>query len=124
MVASYLGVGDTANYTSFSVRQIDYMLGLVTGGHSFVVGYGDSPPQRPHHASSSSPVRPQVCDWSAFNHPGPNPHTLQGALVGGPDNAEDQWHDDRANYVTNEVSLDYNAAFSGLLAGVIELNSK
>ena len=64
---------------------------------------------------------------------------LAGALVGGPDNALDEWEDDRTNYVTNEViisvwrshvypcltvtlevALDYNAAFSGLLAGVIE----
>ena len=38
----------------------------------------------------------------------------------GPDNAEDKWNDDRADYVTNEVSLDYNAGYSSLIAGVIE----
>ena len=68
---------------------------------------------------------------------------LAGALVGGPDNALDEWEDDRENYVTNEViiilsgdpkypclmvtlevALDYNAAFSGLLAGVMEEESR
>ena len=122
LTASHLGVGDKENYTQFSVQQLDYILGYTEdGGHSFVVGFGQDPPQRPHHAASSCPPRPKVCDWSAFSKPGPNPNTLTGALVGGPDNAEDIWEDDRANYVTNEVALDYNAGFSGLIAGVIEL---
>ena len=62
-----------------------------------------------------------MCDWSAFSSPGPNPHVLAGALVGGPDNKEDRWEDDRGNYVTNEVSLDYNAGLCGLISGMIEL---
>ena len=93
---------------------------LGDSGHSFVVGFGESPPLRPHHAASSCPDRPKKCDWQAFTGPGPNPQVLLGGLVGGPDNAEDDWSDDRANYITNEVSLDYNAAFSGLLAGILE----
>ena len=41
-------------------------------------------------------------------------------MVGGPDNAEDRWEDDRGNYVTNEVSLDYNAGLCGLISGHYE----
>ena len=41
-----------------------------------------------------------------------------------PSAADDAWEDDRADYVTNEVSLDYNAGFQGLLAGAIELKRK
>ena len=48
---------------------------------------------------------------------------LVGALVGGPDNKEDRWEDDRGNYVTNEVSLDYNAGLCGLISGMIELKT-
>ena len=103
--------------------------------HQKQLGYGENPPEKPHHAASSCPPRPKVCDWSSFSSPGPNPHVLEGALVGGiiqcmilalislklgPDNAEDKWNDDRADYVTNEVSLDYNAGYSSLIAGVIE----
>ena len=43
---------------------------------------------------------------------------IQGALVGGPRAANDQYVDDRNDYVGNEVALDYNAAFQSLLAGL------
>lgn len=37
-------------YRNFSQGQIDYILG--NGGRSFVCGYGNNPPQRPHHGPS------------------------------------------------------------------------
>ena len=117
LTAHFLGFG-FPGYADFALQQMGYILG--DSGHSFVVGFGEDPPERPHHAASSCPPRPKKCDWEAFTNPGPNPQVLVGALVGGPDNAEDDWKDDRANYITNEVSLDYNAAFSGLLAGILE----
>ena len=141
LAAARLGVQGGQRYTEFAEEQLNYILGLREGGHSFVVGgyqdlvphkwlqlktisgFGTDPPRRPHHAASSCPARPAVCDWSAFSSPGPNPHVLVGALVGGPDNKEDRWEDDRGNYVTNEVSLDYNAGLCGLLSGMIELKT-
>ena len=59
--------------------------------------------------------------WSIFlTWIGPNPHTLYGALVGGPG---DQWSDDisdqRNDYIENEVTLDYNAGFQSTLAGLL-----
>lgn len=100
-------------YRAFAKSQLDYMLG--DAGRSFVVGYGYNPPQRPHHAASSCPNLPATCDWSAFSAPGPNPQVLNGALVGGPD-IYDNYVDDRADYVANEVTLDYNAGFQSALA--------
>ena len=44
-------------------------------------------------------------------------HTLYGALVGGPD-ADDYHHDETKDYIYNEVTDDYNAAFTGALAGL------
>jgi endoglucanase len=38
--------------------------------------------------------------------------------VGGPD-SEDNFKDDRNDYIQNEVALDYNAAFQGLMAGML-----
>ena len=38
--------------------------------------------------------------------------------VGGPDAPDDQYNDDRTNYVENEVAMDYNAGFQGLVAGL------
>ena len=44
--------------------------------------------------------------------------SIKGALVGGPRAANDQYVDDRNDYIGNEVALDYNAAFQSLLAGL------
>ncbi|XP_037040724.1 endoglucanase E-4-like [Bradysia coprophila] len=110
--AASAGINASA-YRTFAKSQIDYILG--DAGRSFVVGYGVNPPQRPHHAASSCPNLPAACNWSAFSAPGPNPQILNGALVGGPDRY-DNYVDDRADYVANEVTLDYNAGFQSALA--------
>lgn len=65
---------------------------------------------------SSCPDIPKPCGWEAFDNPGPNPHLLKGALVGGPDNT-DVYLDDRKDYVKNEVACDYNSGFQTALAG-------
>ncbi|ODM94862.1 Endoglucanase E-4 [Orchesella cincta] len=110
---------NASKYRAFAKQQIDYMLGST--GRSFVCGYGNNPPQRPHHASSSCPNRPAPCDWDDFSKPGPNSQVLHGALVGGP-NRQDQYNDDREDYVANEVTIDYNAGFQGALAALNILN--
>jgi hypothetical protein len=65
---------------------------------------------------SSCPSRPSPCSFADQQQPGPNPHTLYGALVGGP-NGQDQYTDDRKDYVSNEVACDYNAGFQSAVAG-------
>lgn len=40
---------------------------------------------------------------------------MYGALVGGP-NQTDQYVDDREDYVQNEVTIDYNAAYQSSIA--------
>ncbi|ODM95900.1 Endoglucanase 1 [Orchesella cincta] len=105
-------------YRAFAKTQLDYALGST--GRSFVCGFGNNPPQRPHHRSSSCPNRPAPCDWQAYNSPDPNPQVLTGALVGGPDQ-QDQYTDDRGNYVSNEIAIDYNAGFQGVAAAVNQL---
>ena len=49
LVAAKHGVRVSAGRT-FAQSQIDYMLG--SSGRSYVVGYGNNPPQRPHHRSA------------------------------------------------------------------------
>lgn len=102
----------------FAQSQIDYMLGR-TGGRSFVVGFGPNAPTRPHHRASSCPPRPSVCNWNAYHAAGPNPYTLHGALVGGP-GVDDSYVDSRDDYVANEVAIDYNAGFTGVLAALVQ----
>lgn len=73
------------------------------------------------HSSCDYP--PEVCDWNDYNSPGPNPHVLQGALVGGPDQY-DNYEDARDNFRTNEVACDYNAGFQSAVAGTTNRSVK
>ncbi len=108
--------GDTVNdpnqrYSDFSDRQIDYLLGENPSSFSYMVGFGESSPQQPHHRGSHGG------GWDSFNSGAPNANILYGALVGGPASPSDgDYRDDRSDYIRNEVALDYNAAFTGALA--------
>jgi len=106
------------SYRQFAKTQIDYPLG--GGGHSFVCGFGSNPPTHAQHRSSSCPDAPTVCDWNTFNSPNPNFHVLTGGMVGGPDQ-NDNYVDDRSDYVHNEVACDYNAGFQSAVAALITL---
>ncbi|MEM1297609.1 MAG: glycoside hydrolase family 9 protein, partial [Verrucomicrobiota bacterium] len=100
----------SGRYSSFAASQINYMLGNNPDSRSYLCGFGNNPPINPHHRTAHGA-------WSN-NLQGPpvnSRHVLYGALVGGP-NASDEYTDDRGNYITNEVALDYNAGFQGALA--------
>ncbi|MFH8760531.1 glycoside hydrolase family 9 protein [Streptomyces atroolivaceus] len=105
--------GDTtrkARYHDFAVRQINYALGDNPRKASYVVGFGATPPTKPHHRTAHGSWTDQMTS------PIETRHVLYGALVGGPGAADDSYTDDRQNYVNNEVATDYNAAFTGALA--------
>lgn len=118
LIAADHGIKPTV-YRPWAQQQIHYMLG--DSGRSYVVGFGANPPQRPHHSSSSCPDLPAPCDWDEYNSAGPNPQTLHGALVGGPD-VNDNYNDVRQDYVKNEVATDYNAGFQSAVAGLKKLS--
>ena len=121
-VASDLGL--SAQYGTFAKSQLDYVLGNGPNGHplidgiqaSLVVGHGPKSPHSPHHTASSCPPYPDACGWNNFHSSGPNHWTLYGALCGGPRTLTDVFVNDRSDYVANEVAIDYNAGFQGLLA--------
>ena len=96
-------------YWDFAVAQADYALG--SSGRSYVCGFGENPPEHPHHRTSQG----SYCD--NMNEPGEARHTLYGALVGGPD-ASDGYTDTVSDYNKNEVACDYNAGFTGLMAAM------
>ncbi|MRJ02567.1 MAG: hypothetical protein GXO19_04120, partial [Epsilonproteobacteria bacterium] len=101
---------------SFAKSQIDYILGKNPRNSSYVVGYGPNYPINPHHAASHGSLTNDIDD------PINNRFLLEGALVGGPTSADDfDYRDDRHDYRANEVATDYNAGFTGALAGLIEL---
>ncbi|GIL94714.1 hypothetical protein Vretimale_930 [Volvox reticuliferus] len=114
-----------ASRACWAKSQISYMLGSNPQSQSFVVGYKPSSlyksPEKPHHRSSScNPNYAITCDWNALDAAGPNPSVLMGALVGGP-GRDDSYVDNRRDYMKNEVALDFNAGFTGALAGLTSL---
>lgn len=108
-------LGDQAkksSYFDFAREQINYILGDNPRNSSYVIGYGNNPPINPHHRTAHGAW------YNDINAPADNQHILFGALVGGPSSANDQYEDDRTDYVMNEVACDYNA---GLFAAVTRL---
>lgn len=104
---------------AFARQQLDYALGLRGSDRSFVVGVGKNPPTRPHHRAASCP--PGTSGWVHYESPKPNPHVIAGALVGGPKGPGDDYTDDRKDFQQNEVALDFNAGYTGALAGLLQL---
>ena len=95
-------------YSDFATNQMDYMLGDNPAGLSYMVGFGDQYPQRPHHRGSSPNL---AGDATAIQE-----NVLFGAVVGGPGSADDFSHNDRRDdWVTNEVGTSYNAPFASAL---------
>ncbi|MBK1828855.1 glycoside hydrolase family 9 protein [Haloferula rosea] len=104
---------DGDGYATFARNQINYALGSNPQNRSYVCGFGNNPPVNPHHRNSHGSTT------GSISQPTQNEHILYGALVGGPD-ANDGYTDDRTNFTTNEVALDFNAGFTGALAGLYQ----
>lgn len=102
-------------YSDLAETTMDYLLGDNPRNFSYVVGFGNDYPLQPHHRAAHGG------DWSTFNDSAPNANILYGALVGGPNQANDfAYEDSRSNYITNEVAMDYNAGYTGALARMVD----
>lgn len=102
--------GDTASkYSRWAKSQMDYLMGNNPINRCYIVGYSDISAKYPHHRAASG--------LSRCEDPGPQKHVLYGALVGGP-GSKDEHIDKTSDYVYNEVTIDYNAAFVGACAGL------
>ena len=112
----------TSKAVAFAQSQVNYALG--SSGRSFVIGFGKSPPAHAHHRAASCPNRPASCGWPNYQDANPNPQVLYGALVGGPAGPSDAYDDSRQDFHQNEVALDFNAGYTGALAGLIHFQSQ
>lgn len=98
-------------FAKWAKDQMEYILGDNPMGYAYEVGYENNFASQPHHRSSHcSPTQ-------SMDDPVVQVHTLWGALVGGPD-LDDFHRDVTKDYIYNEVTDDYNAAFCGDLAGL------
>ncbi|CAA7391952.1 unnamed protein product [Spirodela intermedia] len=113
---------DPSSLRRLAKQQVDYLLGDNPMGMSYMVGYGESYPQRIHHRGSSLPAkadRPEQigCKEGSpyFNSQAPNPNILVGAVVGGP-GEDDAYGDDRPDFRKSEPTTYINAPLVGVLA--------
>ncbi|XP_020571498.1 endoglucanase 12-like [Phalaenopsis equestris] len=108
---------------SFAASQINYVLGDNPRKMSYVVGYGRNYPRHVHHRGASIPHNgvKYSCTggWKWRDAKTPNPNTITGAMVGGPDK-HDGFSDVRTNYNYTEPTLAGNA---GLVAALISLTA-
>ncbi|NUR30561.1 MAG: hypothetical protein HOV83_32705 [Catenulispora sp.] len=103
-------------YHDFAVRQINYILGDNPNHESYEVGFtnGGTNTSWPQFIHS----RPAHGSWDqSMSDPPATRHLDYGLLVGGPTSG-DGFTDSRQNYQQTEGALDYNALFSGALAGL------
>ncbi|EEF47305.1 endoglucanase 25 [Ricinus communis] len=106
---------------NFARSQIDYILGKNPCDMSYIVGFGSHFPQQAHHRGASIPnskVKYRCKDgWQWQVSRRPNPNTIIGAMVAGPDK-EDGFQDIRYNYNYTEPTIAGNA---GLIAALVAL---
>ncbi|KAG0320595.1 hypothetical protein BGZ99_004419 [Dissophora globulifera] len=99
------------SYKAFAVKQVRYLLGDNPEKMPYVVGIHPNSPTNPHSSLAAGGRDTDTIDTI----PSREAHVLFGALVGGPDK-DDRFIDQRSNWRQNEVALDYNAPFTGLMA--------
>jgi hypothetical protein len=105
----YNNDGKPSAYSEWAQEQMQYLMGNNPLNRAYIVGYSDNAAKYPHHRAASGLTR---CEDTREQR-----HVLYGALVGGPD-ASDNHNDVTADYIYNEVTIDYNAAFVGACAGL------
>lgn len=98
-----------SKYSEWAKSQMDYLMGDNPINRCYIVGYSDISAKFPHHRAASGLSRCE--DTNAHRY------VLYGALVGGP-GPKDEHIDVTADYIYNEVTIDYNAAFVGACAGL------
>uniref|UniRef100_A0A7N0ZXD2 Endoglucanase n=1 Tax=Kalanchoe fedtschenkoi TaxID=63787 RepID=A0A7N0ZXD2_KALFE len=132
----YLDCHDSARVTHqellrFAKSQADYILGRNPMNTSYLVGFGPSYPLRVHHRGASVVSYREhkgfigctqgYDNW--YGRPGPNPNVVVGALVGGPD-FQDNFRDQRGNYVQTEACTYNTAPLVGVFAKLIDFEDQ
>ncbi|KAF3634251.1 Endoglucanase 11 [Capsicum annuum] len=124
------GIIDHEELFNFAKSQVDYILGSNPRNMSYLVGFGPNYPKRVHHRGASIVSYRENKGFIGctqgydywYNKDGPNPNVLIGAIVGGPDN-QDDFNDDRANYVQTEACTYNTAPLVGIFAKLNFLNN-
>ncbi|MCM1529923.1 MAG: glycoside hydrolase family 9 protein [Alistipes sp.] len=107
----YNNNGKPGEYSEWAEGQMKYIMGNNPLDRCYIVGYNEKSVKYPHHRAASGLLTAEDTREQR--------HVLWGALAGGPDGSDN--HNDTTNdYIYNEVTIDYNAAFVGACAGLYE----
>ncbi|XP_071729776.1 endoglucanase 25-like isoform X2 [Rutidosis leptorrhynchoides] len=125
LYSDYLDAADTPGWycgPNFYSTDINYILGKNPRRMSYVVGYGNHYPKHVHHRGASIPKNKIKYNckggYKWRDSKKPNPNTIIGAMVAGPDK-HDGFHDVRTNYNFTEPTIAGNA---GLVAALVALS--
>lgn len=126
---------ENMDYTDWCKNQMAYILGannIASNGKSstcFVTGYADNSPINLHHRAATGTKLAVPGDWGVWNSwdgyysslaaLGGTPHTIVGALAGGP--SGNNYNDNCKDHTGNEVALDYNAGLVAAAAGLYDV---
>ncbi len=111
LIDKYTNDGKPGENSKWAESQMHYIMGDNPLGRSYIVGYNDNSVKYPHHRAASGLLEAE--------DPREHKHILWGALAGGP-GGDDTHTDVTSDWVGNEVTIDYNAAFVGACAGLYE----
>ncbi|GAA0181651.1 hypothetical protein LIER_30265 [Lithospermum erythrorhizon] len=125
LFSDYLEAADTPGWycgPNFYSTDMNYILGKNPRKMGYLVGYGNHYPKQVHHRGASIPKDKTrySCKggWKWRDSKKPNPNTVVGAIVAGPDK-NDGFHDIRTNYNYTKPTLAGNA---GLVAALVALS--
>lgn len=107
----YTNNGQPGEFSKWAEKQMQYIMGNNPLNRSYIVGYNENSVKYPHHRAASGLLSAEDTREQR--------HVLWGALAGGPDGS-DKHNDTTNDYIYNEVTIDYNAAFVGACAGLYE----
>lgn len=108
--ASLAGQRTSTVLAEWARGQSEYLLGDNPLGMSYMMGHTDDFASSAHHAATHASI------YGLCQTPEASKHIAYGALVSGPNQGDDH-SDDRCDYGANEITIDYNAALIGALAG-------
>ena len=111
LIDKYHNDGKPGENSQWAEGQMHYIMGDNPMNRCYIVGYNDDSVKYPHHRAASGLLEAE--------DPREHRHILWGALAGGPD-GNDKHTDITADWIGNEVTIDYNAAFVGACAGLYE----
>ena len=120
LVAMVISKHTDNDYSDWCKAQMGMILGDNSTGKNLVVGFNENSPKYPHHRAASGHAYTSS-DEATPTWDETNGHVLVGALVGGPTSSDfSTYNDSIKDAVSNEVALDYNAAFVGAAAALYD----